>query len=227
MANPLKHAIDVLHVHQQLRDRRVAETGLHRYSIAVSRQAFAQGSEICAKLNDRLPGWHVYDQDIMQAVAQDMNVSEKLIEGLDYDKHGWIKDALAQMSGTPDQTTFALHLKKVIAAIASEGHAILLGRGAGLFLPREYCFRIHLVAEEEVRLHRCMERLKLDRASAAKKVQQIDNSRRAFVKDYFGAVLSDPNRADVIFNTTATPIDACADAALILAAARWPDFPGA
>lgn len=226
MAQPLKHPIDVLHVHQQLRDRRAVETGLHRYSIAVSRQAFALGSELCAKLSDRL-GWHVYDQDIMQAVAQDMNVSEKLIEGLDYDKHGWIKDALAQMSGTPDQTTFALHLKKVIAAIASEGHAILLGRGAGLFLPRNVCLRIHLVADEEVRLHRCMERLKLDRAAAGKKVQQIDTSRKAFVKDYFGAILSDPNNTDMIFNTTATPIEACADAAILLAKARWPDFPGA
>lgn len=224
MTDRLTSIGDVLRAHHEFeQSRREGGDDHPRYSIAISRECYALGGETGRKLGEKL-GWKVFDREIIEAVAADMAISSKLIEGLDDEKHHWLREILRQFLNAPDQTVFAMRLKKVILALGLEGNAVFVGRGAGYILPKEYCFRVHLVADKELRIRRCMDRLQLNRVQATQWIMNTDERRRAFIHDYFFQDVGDPHRVDVIFNTTDLSTDACANAILDLAHDRWPNF---
>src|SRR5947209_3142493 len=59
------------------------------FSIALSREAGARVSLVADKLAERL-GWPVYDQELVQRIAEDMGLRTSLLESLDEKRTNWV-----------------------------------------------------------------------------------------------------------------------------------------
>jgi len=179
--------------------------GLEIQYIAISRELGSGGEEVGRILAD-LMGWKLYDKDILNYLAEDMNVHKSVIECVDERTIGWIEDWIAPIfknsaSRHVDQTSYFRHLTRVLLVIGKLGHAIIIGRAAGLVLPREQGLRVRITAPFEIRCQRiaAQENIPLKKAEAV--VRKADKEQVEFVKNYLGKDIHDPVYFDLIFNT--------------------------
>jgi cytidylate kinase len=90
----------------------------------------------------------------------------------------------------------------VINEAVREGNVVLVGRGAQAYLgAREGTLHVYVAAPFDLRATRAMERLSLSRRDAERKVSEIDDGRRQYVKTYYRRVWDDPGNYHVTVNT--------------------------
>jgi len=108
-------------------------------------------------------------------------------------------------------TLYVSGLKFVITELAKKQPIVIQGRGSRYIL-EEYpgCLHVLIVAPQELRVRRAMVKLQLDQEAAEKEISRIDNSRREFIRMYFGADQEDPLRYDLVINTENLGFEAAA-----------------
>ena len=100
---------------------------------------------------------------------------------------------------------------KVIATIGRHGRAIIVGRGANFVLPPEKRFRVRIVAPQELRVQNVARDLDIPVDEAKRRVIRTNSDRRAFIRKYFNADISDPINYDLVINTETLSVDAAID----------------
>ena len=96
--------------------------------------------------------------------------------------------------------------------LASQGHTILVGRGAGALtqgVPGGVHVRV--VAPRDWRIGRMMETQHLSRAEADSQIRRMDRDRERFVRQYFHVEAPDPTGYDLILNHARMDQDTMAD----------------
>jgi cytidylate kinase len=99
---------------------------------------------------------------------------------------------------------------KVIGIIGKHGGAVDVGRGANYILPPENRFRVRVVAPLEVRIDNVARNFDVPREEAKKRVIRTESDRRAFIRKYFNAEISDPTQYDLVINTENISIETAA-----------------
>ena len=169
--------------------------------VTISRMVGAGGRQTAMQLGERLD-WPVFDREILQTMAGDDQVRTRLYEWLDERDLGWIEDTLRWLlEGEFRKDDYFRRLSETVLAIARQGRAIFLGRGADLLLPRERGLRVHLVASREVCVHRLAQRNKISDALASAEVDRIQRERTDFVRGQFGTTAAEITRHDLMLNT--------------------------
>ncbi|MCX5858022.1 MAG: cytidylate kinase-like family protein [Deltaproteobacteria bacterium] len=181
--------------------------------ITISREPGSGGSEIARKLSKDL-SMDLMGGQIIQHVAESAKMSRKVIESLDEkevtrrdsflaalfrDRHLW-----------PDE--YLQHLTKVIGTIGRYGNAIIVGRGANHILPQTKTFRVRIIAPLDYRINYVMEDRKYTRTEAEQYVVKIENNRKAFIRKYFNADVTDPKLYDIVVNTGGITIEGAMEA---------------
>jgi cytidylate kinase len=199
---------------QLLKTQRVKEK-LGVSTITISREPGSGGRIMAKKLAGKL-GFEVLYQEVLHEIARRADVSEKLLETLDekgltvledcisslvYDRHLW-----------PDE--YLKHLMKVIGAIGEHGRAIIVGRGANFVIPPENCFRLRIVAAQNVRIANVVRTFDVTAEDAKRRIIRTESDRRAFVRKYFNADIADPVNYDFVINTGALEIDKAVNAVI-------------
>ncbi len=199
---------------QLLKTKRVKEK-LGVSTITISREPGSGGRIMANKLAGKL-GFEVFYQEVLHEIARRADVSEKLLETLDekgltvledcisslvYDRHLW-----------PDE--YLKHLMKVIGAIGEHGRAIIVGRGANFVIPPENCFRLRIVAAQNVRIANVAGTFNVTAEDAKRRIIRTESDRRAFVRKYFNADIADPVNYDFVINTGALEIDKAVNAVI-------------
>ena len=169
--------------------------------VTVSRMVGAGGRQVAAELGERLQ-WPVFDKEILQTMAGDDHVRTRLYEALDERDIGWLEHTLRWLvEGGFDKGHYFHRLGETVLALARRGHAVFLGRGADLFLPRERGLRVELIAPPEYCAKRIAERDKISEALARAEVDRIQQDRMDFLRSHFGKSCERPTRHDLILNT--------------------------
>lgn len=169
--------------------------------VTISRMVGAGGRQTAMQLGERLD-WPVFDREILQTMAGDDQVRTRLYEWLDERDLGWIEDTLRWLlEGEFRKDDYFRRLSETVLAIARQGRAIFLGRGADLLLPRERGLRVHLVASREVCVHRLAQRNNISDALASAEVDRIHRERTDFVRGQFGTAAAEITRHDLMLNT--------------------------
>lgn len=108
---------------------------------------------------------------------------------------------------------------QVIREYAEIGDVVIVGRGAQVLL-RDFpgVLRVRICASEGVRIHRIMERLKVDAEEAERQVRQSDRERARYLKHYYGVDGQDPTLYDLMLNTDRLTLDKATE--LVIAAAQ-------
>ncbi|MFH1080593.1 MAG: cytidylate kinase-like family protein [Pseudomonadota bacterium] len=178
--------------------------------ITISREPGCGGTKIAKHLAQQFD-MDIFGGQIIQKVAESVEMSEKVVKSLDEKEMTKRDDYLTALFETrhlwPDR--YLHHLTKVIGTIGRCGNAVILGRGANYILPQEHTFRVRFIAPMDVKLENA---LRTTPEEAKKYVLKTESGRQAFIRQYFNADITDPGHYDMVINmdklNTAGAVDA-------------------
>ena len=187
--------------------------------LAISREAGAGASLVAQRVGQEM-GWQVMDRNLLDQVAEKFHIPREMLELHDETHSSIISNILGAMVDqsliSPEK--YVIHLGRLILAAARRGKVVFVGRGAPYVLPRTGGLAVRIVAPEEFRIQRIMQRANLSEVEARRHMEKVDRGRREFVQRYFHSDIADPCHYDMILNTGRLGIDVATD--LILVALR-------
>ena len=182
------------------------------FTIALSREAGSGGTVVAREVGRRL-GWPVYDHELLDHLAKDLQVNVDLLENVDERRGSWLVEcvqAFAAASTVPEVTYFH-RLLKLLLALGGRGQCVIVGRGAMIALPAESTLRVRVVASLRDRIALVGRTLGLSSTEAVRHVESTDRMRKRFIRDHFGKDLSDPMLYDLILNASRFSTEECAE----------------
>jgi cytidylate kinase len=188
-------------------------------TVAISREAGARGGSIGRRVGRAL-GWQVYDQEMMEYIAQEGNFCQEVIDRLPDPVKHWAEQRLETLlrEQNVSQHPSILNLARVILALGGQGEVVLIGRGAGCLLPAATTLHVRVVAPEADRVRYMSQWLRLTLEEAAERVRLRDHRRAEFLTTHFHHQSGDLYQYDSIMNSSLLGEDLCAG--LIVQAAR-------
>ncbi|MEI7435655.1 MAG: cytidylate kinase-like family protein [bacterium] len=180
--------------------------------ITISRQAGAGGhflsealvAEFKKNKDEQLfQGWHVFDRELTEVIAEDPLLSQKLDELLSERYHSELREFLDSLfSGATEQYKFYKQVYRVAYALAAVGKVILLGRCGGYVTQRlPGGLHLRLIAPEPQRILWIMKKFKIPHDEAQKLIEQRDVDRNKLAKSFFSHNINDPLYYDMVWNT--------------------------
>ncbi len=191
--------------------------GGHRF-ITMARAVGSLGDEVAAELAARLH-WHVFDREIVDAIAQNSHVRHDLVRELDERSQGLIHDTVARLLLMASGISFGNEdyhegLLKALALLAARGNAIIVGRGSAYALQGEPGLHLHVVGSPEVRIQRLAQHWNIPPDAARRRMDQIDAERRSFIQHHYRQDIDDVCFYDAVFNTDRQSVGQIADAVM-------------
>ncbi|MFZ1038119.1 MAG: cytidylate kinase-like family protein, partial [Smithella sp.] len=143
-----------------------------------------------------------FDQEIVDQIAKNADVSRRVVETVDEQDNSivldWLSTLTAERHLWPNE--YLDQLTRLIGTIGAHGHAVILGRGASYILPKEICLRVLVVAPLEIRIRNVGETYKVSEKVARQNVMGKESERLAFIRRYFHADMLSPVNYDLVFN---------------------------
>ncbi|HEV3256764.1 MAG TPA: cytidylate kinase-like family protein [Gemmataceae bacterium] len=172
-------------------------------TVALSREAGARGGSIGRRVGRKL-GWQVYDQELLEYIAQEGTVRQELLGDLDPAAAGWVEDRLQLLlrERNLSQQPPVLNLAQVILALGAQGQVVLVGRGAGCILPHESTLSVRIVAPLADRIAYMGQWLRLTLEEAAERVRLRDSRRVEFLTAHFHRQPGDVYQYDLLLNSS-------------------------
>jgi cytidylate kinase len=188
-------------------------------TIALSRESGARGGTIARRAGRKL-GWQVYDQELLEYMAQEAAARQGVFDNLPTAVAAWAEARLEQLLREQNLTQHPLvvNLARVVLALGAQGQVVLVGRGAGCILPRETTLNVRVVAPLPERVAYLGQWMRLPQEEAAERVRALDERRAEFVATHFHRRPADVHQYDLVLNSSLLGADVCAE--LIVQAAR-------
>jgi cytidylate kinase len=181
--------------------------------ITISREPGSGGRIVATVLAEKL-GLDLFHQEIINEMAESAQVSSRILETLDEKGlsvlEEWITSLVDNRHLWPDQ--YLRHLMKVIGTIGKHGNAVIVGRGSNFILPPEGTIRVRIVAPLDVRIENVSSNFEVSAKDAKRRIIRTESERRAFIRKYFNADITDPINYDLILNTGTLSIETAVDA---------------
>ncbi len=183
-------------------------------AIAISRQMGSGGRTVAERVAERL-GWRMVGRELVTEAARKTGFEE-----------GKIERVFERRVSLEDRLTFQHRSGKYLGAVSSviretveRGDVVILGRGAGVIMGEDpRLFRVHLVADLDVRIGRIAEQSGLKGRKgleeARKRVLDSDYSRSAYHNYLLNTDWNDPLVYDLVINTTGISCDQAVETVL-------------
>ncbi len=203
--------------------------------ITISRQFGAGGKTLGARIAEET-GYILIDQEIIERVAMEANVTSTWVKSIENDSGGWltkfitgmgpfrighIDPAVNSQQGYIDGHIYVELLYKIIPRIVQEGNCVIVGRGGQYVLQdREDAVHLLMVATLEERVKFMESNYNLTASHASKIVRKMDQ-RRTNLFRYFGKDdYNQPYLYDLSLNMSRIDIGMAADIVMKLLSAR-------
>jgi cytidylate kinase len=188
-------------------------------TVAVSRESGARGGTIARRAARKL-GWQIYDQELLEYMAQEAAVRQGVLEGMQGAAGAWVEASMDRLLREQNLSQHPLvgNLARVVLALGAQGGVVLIGRGAGCILPRETTLNVRVVAPLPERIAYMSQWTRLTQEEAAERVRSHDQMRNEFISTHFHRHPGDVHQYDLVLNTSLLGEDVCAE--LIAQAAR-------
>ncbi len=199
-------------------------------AITIAREYGSCGAAIGAQVAERL-GWRYIDDELIYLVAARAGVDDGQVRPYDQDSfsrftslaHDWMTmiDLVSprvvarslESANDPDaQLSPELHrfysgryltlLQQMMSAVAAEGKAVVMGRGAHVIL-REMpgCLHVRLVSPWDVRVRRVALREGVNDSEAARMIHRRDGAVTRYLHHYYRVNGTEPHLYDLVLNT--------------------------
>ncbi|MGA2440611.1 MAG: cytidylate kinase-like family protein [Tepidisphaeraceae bacterium] len=196
-------------------ERRHAAEKLARVFLTISREPGAGGVPLAQRLAERLNAhgpsdWSAWDQELVEKVSTEYHLKKGAVETVDERPHNWLNDLVASFSQhvTPSDVGVFKKVAGTIRALATAGHAIIVGRG-GRFITAGLAGGIHLrlVAPLEYRIKTTAESFNLSLPAATKRLAEVDRSRTIFYRQFWPGKSLEPQNFTMTLNSAELSLD--------------------
>jgi cytidylate kinase len=173
------------------------------FTVAFSREAGSGGITVAREVGRRL-NWPVYDQELLEKLAEELKVDVSLVEEADERPGNWLAETLKAFAAVSNVTevTYFRRLVRMLRALGARGECVIVGRGSAYALDPERTLRVRVVASREDRIAFLTAERGMTPAAAATYVDTKDRERARFIKDRFHKDLTDPMNYDLVVNRT-------------------------
>ena len=192
--------------------------------ITISRQFGAGGITLGKMVADQL-GYTFADNNIVQRVAKEANVSTNWVESFEKEAGSklsrlissmvskrWVERVLGDERGYLDEQIYLDYLVLIIAQLADEGDVVILGRGSQYILD-DHPDAVHvlLMDEFENRVKFMMDRYEMDRKKAERSVNSEDRRRFSLYKRLGKTDYEDPRLYNLVLNMSQVTLEKARD----------------
>ena len=192
--------------------------------ITISRQFGAGGITLGKMVADEL-GYIFADNDIVQRVAKEANVSTNWVESFEKEAGSklsrfissmvskrWVDRVLGDERGYLDEQIYLDYLVLIIAQLADEGDVVILGRGSQYIL-NDHPETVHVLLVDELanRIKFMMDRYRLDRKKAERTVNYEDRRRVSLYKRLGKTDYEDPRLYDLVLDMSQVTLETARD----------------
>jgi cytidylate kinase len=186
--------------------------------ITISRQIGSGGDEVAARLAEELR-FTLVDHALLVQLLNAQDVSKSDVAMLDEEECGEARRQCEQ-----DRVYVDL-LPTLIADLASKKDLVMLGRGGQyIFRGCPSALKVRVVAGAKVRVRRLMAERSIEEQSAARLVEESDETRRRFIRYHYGEDVDDAVHYDLVVNTDRLSVETATR--LVQAAAELADLMG-
>jgi cytidylate kinase len=201
--------------------------------ITISRQYGSGGSDIARLVAERL-GWMLIDNEFVDRVAERAGCTteevqqqeervptliERLARALTVSAPEMFAAAADPQVTLPPEDRLVRLTEAVIAEAVQQGDVVMVGRGAQAYLAeREHTLHVFVVGPRDLRVAEAVRRLGSTADEAEKRLDDVDDGRRRYVKTHYHRAWDDAAGYDLVVNTGRFSYEAAAE--LIVQAAR-------
>ncbi|NGZ29173.1 MAG: cytidylate kinase-like family protein [Magnetococcales bacterium] len=170
--------------------------------VTISRKYGANGSKTAELLAQRL-SVRCYGYTLLDSIVTTLKSNKHLTKRFD-EKYvntldDWILSLLTGGKGSQDE--YLKCLIKAVTVISKDG-GVIIGRAAHLILAQDpTVFRVMIEGSLAVRTKRIMERENVDLATAKKRIDEVDNERKEFVRGVYQHFPNDLTHYDLVINS--------------------------
>jgi cytidylate kinase len=195
----------------QLLGQKPKEQQLPVSVVTLSREP-GSGGMLVAKRLAEICDFDLYHKEVIDEIAKNANISRRLMDTLDERGLNVINEYISAIVHRahlwPDE--YLRQMMRVISTIAKHGQAVIVGRGANFVLPPEKRLRVRVVAPREFRVKKVAKDHGISEKEALSRIIRTGSDRKAFIRKYFNADISDPLNYDMIINTGTMSVEKAA-----------------
>jgi cytidylate kinase len=193
---------------------REGEISEHLYdyrTIAIEPDMGSLTKEIANTLAELIK-YHVFDDDIVEHIAKNAHVKEKIVREMEEKSRSLVEEEIEQflrlLAREDNFGEFEYHqaLLKTLVSLKSKGEAILVGHGCAFALDDPSCLRIRITASPSKRMERLCKRQTEPEYTIRKQIVERDKKAMEFVQLHFGKNRDDLSSYDLVFNTDNLPV---------------------
>lgn len=172
--------------------------------ITISRQVAALGDEIATALAEKL-GYKFIDRKYIEKRIVDLGFPEEKLKKYDERKPGFFASLVKERDEYLD------YLQTAILETAKEGNSIFIGRGSFVVLENlPNLISVRFVAKNDIREERLMKEFNWNKKQAQNRINESDENRKGFHKNFFNIEPDDPSNYHVTLNTGLLTIEEAA-----------------
>jgi hypothetical protein len=184
--------------------------------LLLSRERGSGGGGVARLVGERL-GWHVFDREVLDEIAQLAHVRQQVVESVEDEpcsdrEKAWRPELEPEDIGYEH---YLRHLRQVVLTLGHHGDVVILGRGAQYLLPAQSALRVRIVAPLELRVRRLAERDHVPLLEAEAHVLKFDAGRSEFIRKCFQRDPNSPLDYDLIVNTGEIRPEAAAELVIL------------
>jgi cytidylate kinase len=182
---------------------RDAQSAVVRFrNVAISREAGAGAGSIARLVGTRLD-WKVYDHEVIEAIAQRMEMPTDEVRVFDELAPSVVQDWILPLREEhyAPQEAYLDHLAKLVEAIGRAGESIIVGRGAGFLLKRDATLMVRVVAPLQFRAERLAERMGVSARTAKRAARDLDRRRTHFERTMYRVDPNDTHNYDLVLDS--------------------------
>ena len=170
------------------------------YRVLTVNREFGSGGGRIAEMIANWLGWKLLDRDIIDAIAYQAHVDEKVVRHYDEHVGGWLRRinqqamrsaALAAGLELGENSVFDAEenvkvSQKILEEAYKEGNCVIVGRGSQCVLQcRPDVFHAFVYAPQRAKVERLKARLEKG-ANPEQRMKAVDTERAKYLQEYFG-----------------------------------------
>ena len=191
--------------------------------ITINRESGSGGREVACRLGEML-GLKVYDKAILESLSEKYNLNRDEIERLKAKRTNFWDDfcrfyrqfsAVGEAYQPEDKKVTSRELyyseAKIMRNLAQQESCIIVGRSAfHVFKDNPDAMRVFIIASRDIRIKKVALRDGIDEKAAAKQIDETDEARENFTKNFAGVSRYDARNYDITINVGSFSTDAVA-----------------
>ncbi len=177
---------------------------MEKFTITITREFGSLGRSIAKELS-RILGVEFYDRDIVEEVANKLNLPVSTVSNEEEKSRYSFLPRMFPL-GTDEEYMQDIIFdvqKGIILDLAKKSSCILVGRCSDFLLEKhKNNINIFIYASYEKRLENCVETLGMTEAEAKKMILSVDKARNAYHKKYAGYLPGDPEHKQLMIDSS-------------------------